>query len=220
MILAGLDNNRNGNNRNVSPVTCYTRCMPRQTFDAAFFKRFYSTSPVHSRTKVNNLAAGVHAMCQWWEVPVRSVLDVGAGLGYWRDWYATNHPKVKRLSVDISEHACEKYDHECHDIATWFPSRQFDLVVCHSVLQYLSDKQAATAIGNLAKATRSILYLEVPTSADLRNAVDKKTTDLNIYSRTGEWYRKRLSKYFVQAGAGLWVARNSGTTLYELERLR
>ncbi|TRZ71872.1 MAG: class I SAM-dependent methyltransferase [Actinobacteria bacterium] len=194
--------------------------MPRQTFDAAFFKRFYSTSPVHSRTKVNNLAAGVHAMCQWWEVPVRSVLDVGAGLGYWRDWYATNHPKVKRLSVDISEHACEKYHHECHDIATWFPSRQFDLVVCHSVLQYLNDKQAATAIGNLAKATRSVLYLEVPTSADLRNAVDKKTTDLNIYSRTGEWYRKRLSKNFVQAGAGLWVARNSGTTLYELERSR
>lgn len=194
--------------------------MPRQTFDAAFFKRFYSTSPVHSRTKVNNLAAGVHSICQWWEVPVRSVLDVGAGLGYWRDWYATNHPKVKRLSVDISEHACEKYDHECHDIATWFPSRQFDLVVCHSVLQYLRDKQAATAIGNLAKATRSVLYLEVPTSADLRNAVDKKTTDLNIYSRSGEWYRKRLSKYFVQAGAGLWVARSSGTTLYELERSR
>lgn len=159
-------------------------------------------------------------MCQWWEVPVRSVLDVGAGLGYWRDWYATNHPKVKRLSVDISEHACEKFDHECHDIATWFPSRQFDLVVCHSVLQYLSDKQADTAIGNLATATRSVLYLEVPTSGDLRNAVDKKTTDLNIYSRTGEWYRKRLSKYFVQAGAGLWVARNSGTTLYELERSR
>jgi trans-aconitate methyltransferase len=194
--------------------------MPRETFDAAFFKRFYSTSPVHSRTKVNNLAAGVHAMCQWWEVPVRSVLDVGAGLGYWRDWYATNHPKVKRLSVDISEHACEKYDHECHDIATWFPSRQFDLVVCHSVLQYLNDKQTATAIGNLAKATRSVLYLEVPTSADLRNAVDKKATDLNIYSRTGEWYRKRLSKYFIQAGAGIWVARSSGTTLYELERSR
>ena len=159
-------------------------------------------------------------MCQWWEVTVRSMLDVGAGLGYWRDWYATNHPKVKRLSVDISEHACEKYDHECHDIATWFPSRQFDLVVCHSVLQYLNDKQAAAAIGNLAKATRSVLYLEVPTSADLRNAVDKKTTDLNIYSRTGEWYRKRLSKYFIQAGAGIWVLRSSGTTLYELERSR
>ena len=159
-------------------------------------------------------------MCQWWEVPVRSVLDVGAGLGYWRDWYATTHPKVKRLSVDISEHACEKYSHECHDIASWFPTRQFDLVVCHSVLQYLNDKQAVAAIGNLAKATRGVLYLEVPTSADLRNAVDKKTTDLNIYTRTGDWYRKRLNRHFVQAGAGLWVARGNGTTLYELERSR
>ena len=194
--------------------------MPRNTFDAAFFKRFYSTSPVHSRTKVNTLATAVHAMCQWWEVPVRSVLDVGAGLSYWRDWYATTHPKVKRLSVDISEHACEKYSHECHDIASWFPTRQFDLVVCHSVLQYLNDKQAIAAIGNLAKATRGVLYLEVPTSADLRNAVDKKTTDLNIYTRTGDWYRKRLNRHFVQAGAGLWVARGNGTTLYELERSR
>ena len=194
--------------------------MARNTFDAAFFKRFYSTSPVHSRTKVNALATAVHAMCQWWEVPVRSVLDVGAGLGYWRDWYATTHPKIKRLSVDISEHACEKYDHECHDIASWFPTRQFDLVVCHSVLQYLNDKQAVSAIGNLAKATRGVLYLEVPTSADLRNAVDKKTTDLNIYKRTGDWYRKRLNRHFVQAGTGLWVARSSGTTLYELERSR
>ena len=148
------------------------------------------------------------------------VLDVGAGLGYWRDWYATTHPKVKRLSVDISEHACEKYSHECHDIASWFPTRQFDLVVCHSVLQYLNDKQAIAAIGNLAKATRGVLYLEVPTSADLRNAVDKKTTDLNIYTRTGDWYRKRLNRHFVQAGAGLWVARGNGTTLYELERSR
>ena len=65
-----------------------------------------------------------------------------------------------------------------------------------------------------------VKYLEVPTSADLRNAVDKKTTDLNIYARTGDWYRKRLNRHFMQAGAGLWVARGSGTTLYELERSR
>jgi hypothetical protein len=88
------------------------------------------------------------------------------------------------------------------------------------VLQYLDDKQAVAAIGNLAKATRGVLYLEVPTSADLRNAVDKKTTDLNIYARTGDWYRKRLNRHFMQAGAGLWVARGSGPTLYELERSR
>jgi SAM-dependent methyltransferase len=159
-------------------------------------------------------------MCAWWDVPVRSVLDVGAGLGYWRDWYATNHPKVRRLSVDISEHACEKYDHEQRDISKWAPERKFDLVVCHGVLQYPTAKDADAAIKNLAKATRNVLYLEVPTASDLRNVVDKKATDLNVYARSGDWYRKRLEKYFVQAGAGLWVARSSDALLYELERTK
>ena len=101
------------------------------SFDASYYKRFYSSTPVHSRKKVALLADAVHNMCAWWDVPVRSVLDVGAGLGYWRDWYATNHPKVRRMSVDISEHACEKYDHEQRDIQQVAPERKIDLVVCH-----------------------------------------------------------------------------------------
>ena len=190
------------------------------SFDASYYKRFYSSTPVHSRKKVALLADAVHNMCAWWDVPVRSVLDVGAGLGYWRDWYVTNHPKVRRLSVDISEHACEKYDHEQRDIAKWAPERKFDLVVCHGVLQYPTAKDADAAIKNLAKATRNVLYLEVPTASDLRNVVDKKATDLNVHARSGDWYRKRLEKYFVQAGAGLWVARSSDALLYELERTK
>jgi SAM-dependent methyltransferase len=194
--------------------------MPRKQFDASYYKRFYSSTPVHSRKKVALLANSVHNICAWWDVPVRSVLDVGAGLGYWRDWYAENYPKVKRLSTDISEHACEKYGHEQHDIGTWAPNTKFDLVVCHGVLQYLGDKQAESAIRNLAKATRHVLYLEVPTKSDLRHVVDKVATDLDIHSRTGDWYRNRLSKYFVQAGAGLWVAKSSEAVLYELERTK
>jgi len=113
------------NDRNAQAHTCYTRWMPRKQFDASYYKRFYSSTPVHSRKKVALLANSVHNMCAWWDVPVRSVLDVGAGLGYWRDWYAENYPKVKRLSTDISEHACEKYGHEQHDIGTWAPNTKF-----------------------------------------------------------------------------------------------
>jgi hypothetical protein len=50
--------------------------------------------------------------------------------------------------------------------------------------------------------------------------VDKVATDLDIHSRTGDWYRHRLSKYFVQAGAGLWVSKSSEAVLYELERTK
>ena len=194
--------------------------MPHQQFDASYYKRFYSSTPVHSRKKVEELATAVHAMCSWWDVPVKSVLDVGAGLGYWRDWYARVHPRVKRLSVDISEHACAKYGHERHDIAKWRPRTSFDLVVCHGVLQYLTSTQAERAIDNLAAATKHVLYLEVPTTDDIMHSVDTVSTDLNVHTRSGSWYRKHLLRHFDQAGAGLWVKRNGNVVLYELERSR
>jgi len=207
-------------NRNGKVRTCYTTCMPRSTFDESFFKRFYSSTPVHSRKKIETLATAVHSMCSWWDVSIRSVLDVGAGLGYWRDWYASNHPKVTVRSIDVSEHACKKYGHELQDIGAWKPARSFDLVVCQSVLQYLPNPQAAVAIDNLAAATKTVMYLEVPTTGDLKHVVDKRSTDFDVYSRSGDWYRTRLLKHFVHAGAGLWVTKSSNVSLYEFERAR
>lgn len=194
--------------------------MPRTTFDERFFKRFYSRTPVHSRQKIESLATAVHNMCTWWDVRISSVLDVGAGLGYWRDWYASNHPRVKVCSIDVSEHACAKYHHELRDISMWHPSRAFDLVVCQSVLQYLSNSRAEAAIEHLAAATKRVMYFEVPTSSDLKHIVDRRSTDFNIYARGGEWYRKRLTKHFTHAGAGLWLVNTSGIALYEFERSR
>lgn len=192
--------------------------MPRNTFDKLFFKRFYASAPVHSRRKIETLATAVHNMCAWWDVSISRVLDVGAGRGYWRDWYASFHPRVKVISIDVSEHACTKYHHEMRDISTWQPNRSFDLVICQSVLQYLSNKSADAAILHLASATKQVMYLEVPTTSDLKYVVDRQSTDLDIYSRTGEWYRKRLLKHFVHAGAGLWIAKTSEIALYEFER--
>ncbi|MEO8364459.1 MAG: class I SAM-dependent methyltransferase [Ilumatobacteraceae bacterium] len=192
--------------------------MPRSTFDEQFFRRFYSTTPVHSRRKIESLASAVHNMCRWWDVGISTVLEVGAGRGYWRDWYAEHHPRVKVRSIDVSDHACAKYHHELRDISTWRPEEEFDLVICQSVLQYLPNKMAASAIQNLASATKQVMYLEVPTTSDLKNVVDRQSTDLDIYWRSGEWYRKRLSGNFVHAGAGIWVSKSSDIALYEFER--
>ena len=172
---------------------------------------------MHSQQKIETLATAVHEFCKWWDIQVRSVLDVGAGVGYWSDWYRNNHQRAKVVSVDVSEHACKKYGHELRDISSWVPKRKFDLVICQSVLQYLDDQAARSAIKNLAKATKHILFFEVPTKSDLRNTVDRDVTDFEIYSRTGNWYRNELGKYFKQAGAGLWVAKSSTIVLYELE---
>jgi len=189
-------------------------------FGAEYYRRFYGRDAVHNRRQIASLASAVHSMCTWWGVAPRSMLDVGAGPGYWRDWYRNEHPRVRVSSVDMSEHACAQFGHERRDITEWRPARPFDLVVCHGVLQYPDDAAATRAIDNLAAACAEVLYLEVPTTHDYDHTVDAASTDMDVHHRSARWYRARLEKHFVQAGAGLWVRRGGRVLLYELERTR
>jgi SAM-dependent methyltransferase len=169
---------------------------------------------------VDKLATAVHSLLSWWGVDVRSFLDIGAGPGYWRDWYRTNHPKVKVLSTDVSDYACTTYGHKKADIAEWTPPQRFDLVVCHSVLQYPGNAATKSAITNLAAGCRHFLYLEIPTRADFDEIVDPKATDMTVHRRTGNWYRRELDVHFRQVGGGLWLSRDSAVPMYELEMPR
>jgi SAM-dependent methyltransferase len=190
----------------------------RRTFDGAYYRRFYRDAPVHDRRRIGHLATGVCGLASWWGVPLRSVLDVGAGPGFWGDWFRTHRPSVRYRSVDVSPYACERYGHEQADIATWRPKGRFDLVVCQGVLQYLDDADAEAAIANLGRASRGLLYLEVPTASDRDEVIDAAHTDLAVHWRSGEWYRQRLSAYVVPVGAGLHYAVGGPLRFYELER--
>ena len=192
----------------------------RRSFDRDYYARFYEDDPVHTRAKIAQLAQGVHSFAQWWDLDITSVLDIGAGPGYWRDWYAQNHPDVEYCSTDVSKHACETYGHELRDITSWRPRRRFDLVVCHGVLHYLDPAGASVAIENIAAASKGLLYLEAPTARDLDTIVDTDTTDMDVTRRSAAWYRTRLGAHFTQIGAGMWVSDNAGLPLYELERSR
>lgn len=186
------------------------------TFDASYYARFYGKGGAHDQQRINYLATAVHNMCAWWGVDVETVLDVGAGMGMWRDWYAQNHPRVRVHSIDVSEHACETWNHELRNIAEWTPPQQSDLVICHSVLQYLDNASFTAAVENLASATRWVMYLELPTKWDYENVVDASGTDLQVYKRSATWYRKQLAPFFVQIGAGLWTPHD-GVPMYQLE---
>lgn len=188
-------------------------------FDSRYYQRFYGKQGAHDAERLAHLATAVHHMAAWWGVRIGSVLDVGAGMGMWRDWYRHNHPTVRVRSIDVSEHACAMWGHERRDIADWTPPRQFDLVVCHSVLQYVDDQRVVQAIDNLAAATRHVLYLELPTTADFEHVIDPRRTDLDVHLRSGAWYRRHLGRHFRQVGAGLWV-RLDGLPMYELEHSR
>ena len=195
--------------------------MPRRTdFDGEYYARFYDDDPVHTAAKVAHLANGVHSFATWWDLPIRNVLDIGAGPGYWRDWYAQNHPSVEYTSTDVSEHACRTWGHEQRDITAWRPRQQYDLIVCHGVLHYLDPHGAEQAIENIAAASRGLVYIEAPTRNDLDHIVDTASTDMHVTRRSATWYRTRLGEHFEQIGAGMWVARRAGLPLYELEKSR
>ena len=191
--------------------------MARTVFDQAYYRRFYKHDPVHTQNSIHSLATAVHSLADWWGIPVSKVLDVGAGLGYWRDWYRTNQPKVKVTSIDVSEYACSTYDHELRDISRWQPRQEFDLIICHGILHYLANDDARNAINNIAHAARGLLYLEAPTAYDLENIVDREATDLEVFARSMQWYKKQLAPHFVQLGAGLWLHRSYPLPLYQLE---
>ena len=191
-----------------------------ERFDAAYYGRFYGRRPVHDRRRIARLGQGVTSLASWWRIPIRSVLDVGAGKGYWRDWLAEVHPTVKYHGLDASEYACRRYQHELADIAEWQPRRRYDLVVCQSVMQYLKDPAAAKAIGTLGDACRGLLLFDAPTVADRETVIDPSSTDLDGRWRTGNWYRKRLTVGFTEIGGGLWLSRECHVPFFELELAR
>jgi 2-polyprenyl-3-methyl-5-hydroxy-6-metoxy-1,4-benzoquinol methylase len=191
-----------------------------ERFDAVYYARFYGRRPVHTRRQIGHLAEGVLSFARWWRIPIRSVLDVGAGKGYWRDWLAELHPTVKYHGIDASDYACRRFHHERADIASWDPPRRYDLVVCQSMMQYLGDAHATKAIGTLAEACRGLLLFDTPTVSDRDTVIDPSSTDLDVHWRSGGWYRQQLTVGFMEIGAGLWLSRECPAVFFELERAR
>ncbi len=191
-------------------------------FDASYYGRHYASSRtrVHGPEEIGRLCTAVTGFFDWWELPLKKVLDVGAGVGLWRDWFRKNRPKTKYRSTEYSAYACEKYGHEQRDISAWRTKETFDLVVCQGVLPYLDDAACARAIENLGAMTRGMLYLEAITKHDVEEIVDVGKTDVAIHARTGAWYRKRLASYYTEVGCGLWAKRGAPVLFYELETPR
>jgi 2-polyprenyl-3-methyl-5-hydroxy-6-metoxy-1,4-benzoquinol methylase len=190
-----------------------------EPFDEAYYERYYGSARtrVHSAAEVGRLCTAVVSFIDWWQYPLQTVLDVGAGVGHWRTWFEKHRPKVAYRSTEYSAHACRAYGHEQRDITKWRAKERYDLVVCQGVLPYLDDDGAARAIENLAAMTAGFLYLEAITKRDLREVCDAGKTDVKVYGRTGAWYRARLSKHYVEVGCGLWCRKDAGVLFYELE---
>lgn len=194
----------------------------KEPFDAGYYGRFYGDkrTRVHGADEIARLCTAVTSFLDWWQFPIDSVLDVGAGIGLWRDWFRKHRPAVAYRSTEVSRYACETYGHEQRDITTWCEDTEFDLVVCQGVLPYLNDDQARRAIDHLGRMTGGFLYLEAITASDIEDVCDGERTDVLVHARSGDWYRKQLTCHLVEVGCGLWAKKEAPVLFYELERAK
>ena len=196
--------------------------MPRQSFDSAFYRRYY----LHPRTRVTTRAETiaraqtVAALLQHIELPVRTILDAGCGLGWMRQPLLRAFPRAKYTGLEVSAHICERYGWTQASIASYRTRTRFDLIVCYDVLQYLTDAEAARAIANLGRLCRGALFLHAPTREDWQRNADRSCSDEDIHLRPTAWYRTRLARRFRHMGFGFYVSRSVPLVQWELARTR
>jgi trans-aconitate methyltransferase len=155
---------------------------------------------------------------RWFGGDIARVLDVGAGIGLWKDWFAEHMPEAAYRSIDVSAYACERYGHELRDISRWRARERFDLVVCQGVLPYLDDAACARAVANMAAMCRGFLYVEAITARDLREVVDRTRTDVTVRARPATFYRRLFARHFERLGCGLHHVKGGDKVFYDLER--
>lgn len=192
-----------------------------RNFDKRYYDRFYGKKRPRRREldDTRRLCDFVCAYLRHIDQPVRSVIDIGCGLGLWRDALAAHYPKARYRGVEYSEYLCAQYGWDHGSVVDYRASKPADLVICQDTVQYLPDKDAAAAIKNLARLTRGALYFSAPTNVDWNENVDSAISDADVFKRSADWYRKRLQRSFLNLGGGLFLNRETSLVLWELETL-
>lgn len=194
----------------------------RPSFDRAYYARFYENpkTRVTDSGQVERLAGFVASYLQYLGVGVRRVLDLGCGMGLWREPLARAFPEARYQGVELSTYLCERFGWTQGSVVDFAAKQPFDLVVCQGVLPYLGAAEARRAIANLASLCRGALYLEAVTTDDFRDGViDRGRTDAGMQLRSRTFYLRALAPNFVPIGGGVFVARAAQVPLYALERL-
>lgn len=189
-------------------------------FDKRYYDRFYGRKRPRRKDRIaaRKLGDFVCAYLRYVGQPVRSVLDLGCGLGLWGEAVAAHFPKARYHGVEISVYLCEEYGWEQGSVVDYRSRRPADLVICEDTVQYLPDGQAAAAIRNLARLSAGALYFSALTREDWEQNADRERTDSAVYKRPVRWYRERLRRDFLNLGGGLFLKRNTPIVLWELEK--
>jgi len=197
------------------------KTQSNERFGPEFYRRHYADprTRVVTKAEMSRRADLVAAFVRHGEHRVRSILDVGCGLGLMREKLLERFPRARYVGLEASAYLCERHGWEHGSAATFDPGRRFDLVVCYDVLQYLTSRQAAAAIRNLGRLCAGVLHFGALTTEDWELYCDQRNSDRDVHLRPGDWYRKRLAPAFINAGSGMFVRRGAPVHLWELDQV-
>lgn len=191
-------------------------------FDRDYYERFYfdKKTSVIDPAHAARLGAFVCSYLHYVRLPVRRVLDIGCGIGLWREAIAQHFPQASYLGVEYSDYLCQRYGWESGSVVNWAPAdgQPFDLVICQGVLPYLSRPDLKRALANLTHLARGGLYLEAVTLEDYeQDIIDEQLTDPRLYRHRASVYRRGLAPGFTELGGGVWLSRQAQLPLFALE---
>jgi hypothetical protein len=146
-------------------------------------------------------------------IDISSVVDLGFGLGHLLEATLKEFIPYRAMGLEPSKFAYDQVvDRDISpvestnlkllntDIVSWCENsrykKHFDLGICTSVFQYLSDEEIRLAIPILAKRIK-YLYFSVPTDKELdRQIEDLEFKDEYAIRRSRAWYQRELKKHF------------------------
>lgn len=159
-------------------------------------------------------AAYMKAIFALESVDISSVIDLGFGLGILFEEVMKTFVPYRAHGIEPSKHAYDlvvkrdirptestKLVMENTDLVTWATKpvkkeRIFDLGLCTSVLQYLSDEEIKIVMPVLAQRVR-YLYLSVPTDLEFKQQIEEvEFHDEYAIHRSREKYLKLIRPHF------------------------
>ena len=189
-------------------------------FDEAYYQRYYfdKKTSVADPAHIERLGAFVCSYLKYLRVPVLRVLDMGCGIGLWREAVARHFPDASYHGVEFSDYLCARFGWERGSVVNYTARQPFDLVICQGVLSYLSPPDLKLALQNLGRLSQGALYVEAVTREDYeRDVIDDALADPRLFRHRAELYRRGLQQGFTDLGGGVWLSRKAEVPLFELE---
>ncbi len=158
-------------------------------------------------------------------IDLSSVIDLGFGLGHFLDAFTKKFRPYKVMGIEPSHTPFVSFDKSCLqqvkstkvkleqlDLVSWAKKEypgwdRFDLGICTSVFQYLSNKEIEYVLPILAKRVK-YLYFSVPTDLEL----DRQREEIDFFDRyairrSREEYFKMISPHFTFVAARVLESR-------------